>query len=104
MTTIRALTEKEIIELRKKIVCTESINKYYYDNWDVFYKKLTCKDDLPDEDWHPVTYYTRRKVEASNKGRIKLDGKVVEQKDYYEEKLGQNIVLNKNYQYYLLLL
>ena len=56
MTTIRALTEKEIIELRKKIVCTESINKYYYDNWDVFYKKLTCKDDLPDEDWHPVKY------------------------------------------------
>ena len=83
MTKTKSLTENEINEFRKKIVHTESINNYYYNNWEKFYEELTCEDDLPDEKWKHVPYYTGRKVEASNKGRIRINDEIVGNKNYY---------------------
>ena len=79
MTTIRALTEKEINELREKIVFDESINNYYSpkngkpvkDAWLFTYiKKRKFKNEL----WKKCkTYkYYDYEVYASNLGRIKV--------------------------------
>lgn len=86
-----------LTELQNSLVKAESINDYYYDNWDDFCARLVQQTNLPGEEWQPVPYYTRKKVEASNKGRIRINGKIVEKEGYYEEKLGQKVDLDKKW-------
>ena len=99
MIIIRDLSPKEIEELRKKIVSTDSINNYYKNNWDKFYNELIL-EKVNREQWCPVPYYKDKNidVEASNKRRIKFKGKIV--KDYYEANLCEKIspiLLNNKY-------
>ena len=40
--------------LSAKVIKRSTINEYYKQNWDAFYKKLTDENDLPGEDWKLV--------------------------------------------------
>lgn len=83
--------EWTIEELRNSIVNGASINHYYLkegaEHWkELFNKKMPYEQDLYGEKWLDVP--GRQGVQASNQGRIKINGKVV--KNYCEKYILDN--------------
>ncbi len=74
-----------ISELQKSVRTTEDINNYYLKENAKHWKELfACKknnENFPNEKWRNVKWHPG--VQVSNRGRIKIDGKIIN--TYYEK-------------------
>lgn len=76
-------------ELQSCVIADESINQYYKKNWKNCNFHSTDQNDLPNEQWRPVNYYRHPnyQVYASNLGRIKRNGKILQLYEYHHGNL-----------------
>ena len=74
-------------ELQSCVIADESINQYYKKNWEKCNFHSTDQNDLPNEQWRPVKYYRNNQVYASNLGRIKRNGEILQLYEYHHGNL-----------------